>query len=90
MTHMHQLYTDLKDNRPGATLLFRLGENYEAYFGDALTLSIILDIKYQQQIDCGDIALMCRIPADEVNDEWIKRLDREYGIKIVLVEEKVK
>ena len=39
MNRFNKYYADLKENRTRATLLFRFGEFYEAYYDDAETLS---------------------------------------------------
>ena len=48
---MYQQYKELKDMRPDAILLFRVGDNYEVYSDDAEKVSKILGITMNLSVE---------------------------------------
>jgi DNA mismatch repair protein MutS len=51
LSPMMQQWQDLKNKQPDAILLFRLGDFYEAFYKDAITLSEVLDITLTKRQD---------------------------------------
>ena len=49
---MMRQYLDVKDKYEGCILFFRLGDFYEMFFDDALTVSIALELTLTGR-DCG-------------------------------------
>ena len=82
-----QQYLDLRAENPGAVLLFRLGDFYEAFFGDAVTASRALDIVLSARgtDDRGVDIPMCGIPWHAA-ENYISRLIKR-GITVAIAEQ---
>ena len=63
VTPMMQQYLDVKERYPGMILFFRLGDFYEMFFDDAVTVSRELELTLTGK-DCGleERAPMCGVP----------------------------
>jgi DNA mismatch repair protein MutS len=82
-----QQYVDMKAENPDALLLFRLGDFYEVFFDDAITVSRALGIVLTARgtDGAGNDIPMCGIPWHAA-DNYFGRLVRE-GYKVALVEQ---
>lgn len=83
---MMQQYFEVKDKYEGCILFFRLGDFYEMFFDDALTVSKALELTLTGR-DCGleERAPMCGIPFHSA-DIYIKRLI-DLGFKVAVCEQ---
>lgn len=87
LTPVMQQYVDMKAENPDALLLFRLGDFYEVFFEDAVTVAKAIGIvltKRGTDTNGNDIP-MCGIPWHAA-DNYFGRLVRE-GYKVALVEQ---
>jgi len=87
LTPVMQQYLDLRAENPGAVLLFRLGDFYEVFFGDAIVVSRALDIVLSQRgtDDRGVNIPMCGIPWHAA-ENYISRLIKQ-GITVAIAEQ---
>lgn len=83
---MMQQYFEVKDKYKDCILFFRLGDFYEMFFDDALTVSKLLELTLTGR-DCGleERAPMCGIPYHSA-DMYIKRLI-DMGKKVAVCEQ---
>jgi len=86
LTPMMRQYFDVKEQHPGAILLYRLGDFYEMFFDDAKLVSRELDLVLTGR-DCGlpERAPMCGVPYHSA-DGYIARLVAK-GYKIAICEQ---
>ena len=86
LTPMMQHYLQTKDQYPGCILFYRLGDFYEMFFEDALTVSRELEITLTGK-SCGleERAPMCGVPYHAV-DTYLNRLI-EKGYKVAICEQ---
>lgn len=82
-----QQYLDMKSENPGAVLLFRLGDFYEAFFGDAARVSKALDLVLTRRgtDERGVEIPMCGIPWHAA-DNYLGRLVKQ-GISVAIAEQ---
>ena len=87
LTPVMQQYLDLKAENPSAMLLFRLGDFYEVFFGDAVTVGRALDIVVTSRgtDDRGVDIPMCGIPWHAA-ENYIGRLVKA-GITVAIAEQ---
>ncbi|ABS61097.1 DNA mismatch repair protein MutS [Fervidobacterium nodosum] len=78
ITPMMKQYLDIKDKYKDSILLFRLGDFYEAFFDDALTVSKILNIVLTKRQD----APMAGIPYHALDNYLKKLVDAGYKVAI--------
>ncbi len=83
---MMQQYFEVKDKYPGCVLFFRLGDFYEMFFDDAVTVSKALELTLTGR-DCGleERAPMCGVPYHAA-DMYIKRLI-DLGFRVAVCEQ---
>ena len=86
VTPMMQQYLDVKERYPGMILFFRLGDFYEMFFDDAVTVSRELELTLTGK-DCGleERAPMCGVPYHAA-ETYITRLI-ERGFKVAICEQ---
>src|SRR5881275_2845468 len=82
-TPLMRQYNSLKEQVPGALLLFRLGDFYELFFGDAVTAARELEITLTaRNKERGEPVPMCGVPYHAA-DAYISRLiQRGYRVAI--------
>lgn len=83
LSPMMRQYMEIKEKHKGHVLFFRLGDFYEMFFEDAVTVSKELELTLTGR-DCGlsERAPMCGIPYHSC-DSYIKRLlDKGYKVAI--------
>lgn len=80
---MMQQYMDLKNEYKNCILFFRLGDFYEMFFDDAITVSKELDLVLTGK-DCGmqERAPMCGVPYAAAESYIAKLVERGYKIAI--------
>ncbi len=78
ITPMMKQYLDIKDKYKDSILLFRLGDFYEAFFDDALTVSKILNIVLTKRQD----APMAGIPYHALDNYLKKLVDAGYKVAV--------
>lgn len=80
---MMQQYMDLKNEYKNCILFFRLGDFYEMFFDDAITVSKELDLVLTGK-DCGmqERAPMCGVPYAAAESYISKLVERGYKIAI--------
>lgn len=80
---MMQQYMDLKNEYKNCILFFRLGDFYEMFFDDAITVSKELDLVLTGK-DCGmqERAPMCGVPYAAAENYISKLVERGYKIAI--------
>lgn len=83
---MMQQYFEVKDKYADCVLFFRLGDFYEMFFDDAVTVSKALELTLTGR-DCGldERAPMCGVPFHAA-DTYIKRLI-DLGYKVAVCEQ---
>ena len=86
LSPMMQHYMETKKEYPDCILFYRLGDFYEMFFDDALTVSKELEITLTGK-DCGlsERAPMCGVPFHAV-DSYLYRLVRK-GYKVAIAEQ---
>ena len=86
VTPMMQQYLDIKERYPGMILFFRLGDFYEMFFDDAITVSRELELTLTGK-DCGlkERAPMCGVPYHAA-EAYINRLIG-LGHKVAICEQ---
>lgn len=81
----YKQYTELKESYPDCIILIRLGDFYEAFDGDAETLSDELDLTLTGR----NVGLDSRVPMVgfpyHVSDNYITRIRRNHSVVIVEV-----
>ena len=82
-----QQYLDMKAENPNALLLFRLGDFYEAFFGDAVGVSKALDLVLTRRgtDERGVDIPMCGIPWHAA-ENYLARLVRQ-GMTVAIAEQ---
>ena len=85
-TPMMQQYIDVKANYPDTVLLYRLGDFFEMFFEDAVTVSRELELTLTAR-DCGNgmRAAMCGVPFHKA-DLYVGKLV-ERGHKVAICEQ---
>ncbi|MBX6352376.1 MAG: DNA mismatch repair protein MutS [Thermoflavifilum sp.] len=83
MTPMMQQYLDIKAQHPDVLLFFRLGDFYELFFDDAVTVSKLLDLTLTGR-DAGDAGRvpMCGVPYHAAEGYIAKLVDQGYSVAI--------
>ena len=83
---MMRHYLEVKANYPDAILMYRLGDFYEMFFDDAITVSRELELTLTGR-DCGldERAPMCGVPYHAV-DTYVSRLIHK-GYKVAICEQ---
>ncbi|MBQ8906885.1 MAG: DNA mismatch repair protein MutS [Ruminococcus sp.] len=86
LSPMMRQYLETKDKYSDAILFFRLGDFYEMFFDDALTVSKLLELTLTGR-DCGleERAPMCGVPYHS-SEIYIKRLIA-LGYKVAICEQ---
>lgn len=86
LTPMMRQYLGEKQKRPDCLLFFRLGDFFELFFDDAITVSKELGLTLTRR-DCGQEtkAPMCGVP-HHAADSYIARLV-EHGYKVAICEQ---
>lgn len=86
LSPMMQHYMETKKEYPDCVLFYRLGDFYEMFFDDALTVSKELEITLTGK-DCGlaERAPMCGVPFHAV-DSYLYRLVQK-GYKVAIAEQ---
>lgn len=86
LTPMMRQYQDIKESRPDALLMFRLGDFYEMFFDDAIVASRELDITLTGR-DAGEAGRipMCGVPYHAV-DQYLERLIGK-GYRVAICEQ---
>ena len=86
LTPMMRQWHDIRQQNPDAVLLYRLGDFYEMFFEDAVTVSRELDITLTGR-DCGlpERAPMCGVP-HHAAEGYIARLVAK-GFKLAICEQ---
>ncbi|MCI5752197.1 MAG: DNA mismatch repair protein MutS [Oscillospiraceae bacterium] len=86
LSPMMRQYFENKDKYPGHILFFRIGDFYEMFYDDAVTVSKALELTLTGK-DCGqdERAPMCGIPFHAA-DTYIKRLI-DSGFKVAVCEQ---
>ena len=86
MTPMMEQYFSIKNNYKDYILFYRLGDFYEMFFDDAITVSRALGLTLTGR-DCGEKerAPMCGVPY-HVSEEYIGKLI-ERGFKVAICEQ---
>ena len=86
MTPMMEQYFSIKNNYKDYILFYRLGDFYEMFFDDAITVSRALGLTLTGR-DCGEKerAPMCGVPY-HVSEEYIGKLI-EKGFKVAICEQ---
>ena len=86
VTPMMQNYLDTKEKYKDCILFYRLGDFYEMFFDDAITVSKELELTLTGK-DCGleERAPMCGIP-HHARDTYIPKLV-EKGYKVAICEQ---
>ncbi|MBT4936280.1 hypothetical protein HON22_00005 [Candidatus Peregrinibacteria bacterium] len=86
LTPMQRQYYELKDQTPGAILLFRLGDFYEMFDEDAIKASKILDITLTARQKGGENEMkMCGMPYHSA-EGYINKLTKA-GEKVAICEQ---
>ncbi len=83
-TPVMQQYLEIKRANPDAILLYRLGDFYETFFEDALTMSKVLEITLTGK-DAGQIlgrVPLAGIPAKAVDSYLQKLIEKNYKVAI--------
>lgn len=86
LSPMMKHYLQIKSNYPDTVLMYRLGDFYEMFFDDAVTVSRELELTLTGR-DCGlkERAPMCGVPYHAV-DTYISRLINK-GYKVAICEQ---
>ncbi|MGN0696509.1 MAG: DNA mismatch repair protein MutS [Oscillospiraceae bacterium] len=86
LSPMMRQYFEHKDKYPGHILFFRVGDFYEMFYDDAVTVSKALELTLTGK-DCGqdERAPMCGVPFHAA-DTYIKRLI-DCGFKVAVCEQ---
>ncbi len=83
LTPMMQQYLETKKQYPGCILFYRLGDFYEMFFEDALTVSKELELTLTGKA-CGleERAPMCGVPYHAVENYLTRLVNRGYKVAI--------
>ncbi|MBX3066461.1 MAG: DNA mismatch repair protein MutS, partial [Anaerolineae bacterium] len=82
LTPMRRQYLDIKAQHPNAIVLFRLGDFYEAFDDDAVTISRELDLILTQR-GGRDKAPMAGVPHHAIENYVAKLVERGFHVVIV-------
>lgn len=84
LTPMMQQLMEIKDERPDCLIFFRLGDFYELFFDDALTVAKVLNLTLTKR-DCGleERAPMAGVPHHAANNYLIRLVKQGYKVAIV-------
>jgi DNA mismatch repair protein MutS len=86
LTPMFRQYRSLKEDHPGAILLFRMGDFYEMFYDDAQEASRLLELTLTARGKGTDhVAPMCGFPHHQV-DAYTARLVRA-GRRVAVCEQ---
>jgi DNA mismatch repair protein MutS len=79
-----QQYLDIKSENPNAVLLFRLGDFFESFFGDAIQVSKALDLvlTHRGTDDRGVDIPMCGIPWHAADSYFAKLVKQGFSVAI--------
>lgn len=83
LSPMMQHYLNTKDEYPDSILFYRLGDFYEMFFDDAITVSRELELTLTGK-DCGleERAPMCGVPYHAASVYIAKLIDKGYKVAI--------
>ena len=83
VTPMMQMYLDTKEQYKDCILFYRLGDFYEMFFDDAITVSRELELTLTGK-DCGldERAPMCGIPHHAINTYIPKLVEKGYKVAV--------
>ncbi|MCD8010713.1 MAG: DNA mismatch repair protein MutS [Lachnospiraceae bacterium] len=83
MTPMMQHYLDTKKENPDCILFYRLGDFYEMFYDDAITVSRELELTLTGK-DCGmeERAPMCGVPYHAVEGYLARLVEKGYKVAI--------
>lgn len=83
LSPMMQHYMETKKEYPDCVLFYRLGDFYEMFFDDALTVSKELEITLTGK-DCGlsERAPMCGVPFHALDSYLYRLVQKEYKVAI--------
>ena len=85
LTPMMKQYLEVKEKHQDEILLFRLGDFYEMFFGDAILVSKELDLTLTKRATTKNDAPMCGFPY-HVSDSYISKLINR-GHKVAICEQ---
>jgi len=80
-------YKQLKSQNPNAVLLYRMGDFYETFYDDAVTVSKVLDIALTSRDKGPDKTPMAGIPYHALDTYLVKLIDAGYKVAIAEQEE---
>ena len=83
LTPMMRQYLQMKEENPGALLMFRLGDFYELFFEDAKIASRELELTLTGR-DCGmpERAPMCGVPYHAVETYLARLVEKGYRVAV--------
>ena len=83
LTPMMRQYMEIKEQNPDSILFFRLGDFYEMFFDDALTVSRELDLTLTGK-QCGleERAPMCGVPFHSYEGYVARLISKGYKVAI--------
>ena len=83
LTPMMRQYLQMKEENPGALLMFRLGDFYELFFEDAKVASKELELTLTGR-DCGmpERAPMCGVPYHAVETYIARLVEKGYRVAV--------
>ncbi|MBR7140735.1 MAG: DNA mismatch repair protein MutS, partial [Clostridia bacterium] len=83
LSPMMQQYMQLKEQYKDTIIFYRLGDFYEMFFDDAITVSRELELTLTGR-DCGlsERAPMCGVPYHAVDNYLAKLLEKGYKVAI--------
>lgn len=81
VTPMLQQYLDAKDAYPDALVLFRMGDFYEAFLDDAVTVAEALDLTLTSRSKTSDEPIpMCGVPHHAIEGYIRRLLEQGYSV----------
>src|SRR5690348_5643563 len=80
-------YKQLKDQNPHSLLLYRMGDFYECFFDDAVTISKTLDITLTSRDKGPNKTPMAGIPYHALDTYLVKLIDAGFKVAIAEQEE---
>jgi len=84
-TPLMRQYFAMKDEHPGAVVLFQMGDFYEAFFGDAHTTAQILGVKLtNRRLTSGEAIPMAGVPYHAIEASVAKLNQRGERVVIAL------
>jgi len=83
LTPMMRQYLQMKEENPGALLMFRLGDFYELFFEDAKVASKELELTLTGR-DCGmpERAPMCGVPFHAIDTYLTRLVEKGYRVAV--------